>query len=102
MGSSFVLGCALGLVGLIGYLGTGRKSPTALIPLVFGIVFIGLNYAGGPGSLAGKVALGLAALGAAATARALLSIVQGNRSAAVSSKAAMAALCIGYLITELS
>lgn len=98
MMSPLVLGAALGVVGLVGYLGTGRKSVTALIPLFFGVIFIALGALGGPGGIAGTAALALAVLGILGTARSYVSLAKGERGAATLSKAAMATLCVAFLV----
>ena len=39
-------GAALVVLGIVGYLGSGAASPTALIPTVVGAVLAGLGFAG--------------------------------------------------------
>ena len=83
----------------MGYLATGRKSVTALIPLFFGLIFVGLGLVGG--STVAYVALGLAAVGFLGTARSLASLLKGERGAATVSKACMAGLCLAFALVEL-
>lgn len=98
MMSPMVLGAALCVVGLVGYLGTGRKSVTALIPLFFGVVFAGLDMLGGTGGAVRVATLVLAVLGIVGTARSYVSLAKGERGAATFAKAAMATLCIAFLV----
>ena len=39
-----MVGLVLAVIGIVSYLGTGRTSPTALIPAIFGVVFLVLAY----------------------------------------------------------
>lgn len=87
-----LLGAALSAIGLVGYLATGRKSVTALIPLFFGVAFIGLDWLG-----AHNVALGLSVLGFLGTGRALAQLASGPRGAAVVAKSAMALACLAFV-----
>src|SRR5688500_10069111 len=38
-------GAALVALGIVGYVGSGAESPTALIPAVLGVGLVGLGYA---------------------------------------------------------
>ncbi len=39
-----MVGLVLAVIGIVSYVGTGRTSPTALIPAIFGVVFLLLAY----------------------------------------------------------
>ena len=39
-----MVGLVLAVIGIVSYVGTGRTSPTALIPAIFGVVFLVLAY----------------------------------------------------------
>jgi hypothetical protein len=42
-GLSVITGVALIAIGIVGYFGTGRSSPTALIPAAIGVLFVVLG-----------------------------------------------------------
>ena len=95
---AIVLGLLLIVLGVASYLATQRKSKTALIPSLFGVLFAGLGLgSSGTGPLATAVSV-LAVVGLLATSRSLVPLLRGPRGAAVLSKASMAGLCLVFLI----
>ena len=101
------LGVLLVLLGIGGYLGTGRESFTALIPAVFGVPMAVLGVIGlrrGWRRYAMHAALVLALLGVAGTARGavkLPALIAGDeleRPAAVAVQSTMCLLCVVFLI----
>lgn len=95
------------LIGLVGYVGTGMVSATALIPTFFGLIVL-LLWLLGRGESRRKIAMHgaqlLALLALIGTARALpsfFSVLAGGeveRQAAVISQGLVALLCILYLL----
>lgn len=105
---SIALGFALVLVGLIGYLATGRESITALIPAFFGLIFYILGRIGQRSDQARKhtmhAAAALALVGFLGSVRGLFqlfTILGGGtveRAPAVYAQSAMAVLCLIFVI----
>ena len=105
---TIVMGVLLVLMGIGGYLGTGRESVTALIPAFVGIVLaaMGAWAKSSPSKL--KVAMHIAvvvalvgALGAARGLKSLPAVLSGDeveRPAAVWIQTAMFALCVVFLV----
>ena len=77
-----LVGLLLMVLGIVGYLGTGRTSVTALIPAFFGVVFVLLAYLARTESLRRHVmhaAVALGLLGVLATlGRALPAVANGQ------------------------
>lgn len=100
------VGAVLVALGVGSYVITGFESPTALIPVVFGVLFAGLGWAVRNTSrrtLSGYAMGLLAALGIAGSLRglaelpALLAGEAEQSSIAVGSQTAMAVLCLVVL-----
>jgi hypothetical protein len=101
-----VVGALLTLLGLGGYVGSGRASKTALIPAGFGAALVALGLAGRaeglrPHAMHGAAAVALlGVLGSARGAPAALRLARGEqvaRPAAAAAQAAMFVLCVGYM-----
>lgn len=99
-------GAILTLLGVGGYFGTGRASPTALIPALFGLALAGLglvarNETARPHAMHGAAAIGL--LGVLGTMRSLpklATLIRGGsieRPAAHISQVIMAGICTVYV-----
>ncbi len=104
---TIVLGIVLTLTGIAGYLASGAASITALIPSIFGIVFILLGIFAEKESrrmLAMHLAQLVALLGIIGTFTGILDVISwmgGNQEVnvlAATVRALMAVLCIGYLL----
>ena len=102
-----VLGIILCLLGVGGYLGTGRESITALIPTFFGVPFVVLGGAGLEErrlKMTMHLAAVLALLGLAGSVRGVPGVVtlltdgDVERPAAVVLQTAMAVLCAVFLV----
>lgn len=100
-------GIALLVLGIGGYAGTGRQSPTALIPAVFGaILLISGLLARDPGKrkMAMHIAAAVGLLGILGSAPGLIKAVRllsgapVERPAAVVAQAIMAILCTAFTI----
>ncbi len=104
---TIVYGSLLVLLGLAGYFGSGAESPTALIPLAFGIPLEALGLVAYVKPAARKHAMHAAAtialLGLLGTAKALAklpALLQGapmDRPAAVAAQCIMAVLSIIFI-----
>lgn len=101
------LGILLIILGTASYLGTGQESPTALIPLFFGILFLLFGWLGKKESLHKHMmhaAAGLALIGIFGTIGAvpgLIEVIRGGeveRPLAIISRSAMFVMCVGFLI----
>jgi uncharacterized membrane protein len=104
--TSLVIGSLLAVLGVVGYLGTGMQSFTALIPTLFGLLFILLGAVGRRERMrrhAMHAAAALSLIGLVATARGLVNMypmLRGEvleRPAAVIAQAIMAVLCAVFL-----
>src|SRR4051812_42352047 len=94
------------VLGLAGYIGTGREHPTALIPTWFGIVFLLLGLAATNAKARKHAMHGAAALaligffgtidGIIKTAR-MLTGAEIERPSAAVAKAIMSLLCLGFV-----
>lgn len=102
-----ILGIILIALGLIGYIASNMASVTALIPALFGVVFLILGKAGEKESyrkLSMHLAQLLALLGIIGTLTGLLDVISwmgGDQEVNVLAafvRALMALLCIGYLV----
>jgi hypothetical protein len=105
--TSTVIGSLLAVLGIVGYLGTGMQSLTALIPTLFGLLFVLLGRLGrreGMRKHAMHGAAALALIGLVATAPGLVRMypmLRGEaleRPAAVIAQAIMAVLCAVFLV----
>ena len=105
-GLTIVFGLVLVALGVLGYLVTGRQSPTALIPAIPGVLFLVLGLvARNPGARkhAMHVAAGLALLGALGTISGVVKFfrmlggAEVERPAAVRSQAIMCVLCLVFV-----
>ena len=109
---TIILGLALAVLGISGYLGTGRESLTALIPVLFGAAFFVLGLLAlreGMRKIAIHIAVGIAALGFAGSLRGLISLPalltraeELERPAAVGAQATMAVLCLFFIIAAVA
>ena len=105
--SAIIFGGLLCLLGIVGYFNTGRTSVTALIPTFFGLLILISGLIGRAERLR-KHAMHAAALlgliGLAGTARAPFQMLSGGAAAddpagaATPYKAAMALLCLTYVV----
>jgi len=105
--TAITIGILLILLGLGGYVGTGRESVTALIPLFFGLAIAGLGLAGRrpewrKHALHGATVLALLGLlGSARGMPATVRLLQGQqvaRPAAAVAQALMALICLVFVI----
>ncbi len=106
-----ILAGVLGVIGVAGYWGTGRRSRTALIPAVFG-AFLGFLILVAQLAAAAAPAIAIAvlvviSLGLLATFRGISACVKARLDRrtpppAAVSKAAMALACGGYLVLHLA
>lgn len=100
------IGAVLILVGLAAYLGTGMESVTALAPAVLGVLLLVLGLLAGREHLHRHMihaALVLALFGLLASAMPLMDLPalfagEAERPGAVLASAAMALLCLVYLV----
>jgi hypothetical protein len=97
----FVLASALVAVGCVGYLRTGRKSKTALIPAAFGLIVavvsgIGLGWPAAAPVLR-WVVWAVAALGALGTLSGARLVLKGTGQTVHVYKALMCGCCLGYM-----
>lgn len=106
---TLVFAALLVALGLIGFIGTGSEHPTALIPAVLGLllgVFGALSFSPDAGrrKLFMHINVTLALLGFLGTVMGLMQWFQMMAGAAmknppaVESKAAMAAICLVYVV----
>lgn len=105
---SKTIGYILILLGLVSYFGTGMESLTALIPSVFGLIFVGLGTYGERNENMRKhamhAALLLALLGIGGSFGGLTQLLGAlggssiDRPAAAAAQALMAILCIYFVI----
>ncbi len=102
-----IFGILLIILGIAGYIASGAASLTALIPAIFGVVFLLLGIIGEKESrrmIAMHVAQLLALLGIIGSFTGILNVISwlgGNQEVnmfAASVQALMALLCIGYLV----
>lgn len=100
-------GAALVVLGLVGFIGSGAESVTALIPTFFGVVFIvlgALAHAEGRRALTMHLAALLAVVGIAGSVTGLVDLpdlIAGNdveRPWAVAVQSIMAAGLVVYLV----
>jgi hypothetical protein len=100
-------GAALVVLGLVGYLGSGADSVTALIPSVFGVVFVVLGVVGRSDerrALTMHIAAFLALVGIAGSVTGLIDLpdlLAGNdveRPWAVAVQSIMAVALVVYLV----
>ena len=102
-------GVLLILLGIFGYVATGSTHPTALIPCGFGLLlavfgWLAQNPEPSKRKLYMHVAVTVGLLGFLGTATSLISVVQLAQGkvfpypAAVEAKAAMAVLCLIYVV----
>ena len=104
--TAIICGILLVLIGIVGYVNgqsAGHGSPTALIPAAFGIVLAALGLASQAKESLRKhlmhAALVVALLGFIATAGRLLSrMSELTASPAVISQAAMAIICLAFVV----
>ena len=105
--SAIIFGSLLFLLGVVGYFSTGRTSVTALIPSFFGLLILIAGLVGRserlrPHAMHAAALLGL--IGLAGTARAPFQLLSGGEAAddpgsvATPYKAAMALLCLAYVV----
>ncbi len=103
---SIVIGLLLLVLGVVGYVASDMVSGTALIPAVFGLVFVVLGAYGRDAArrrTAMHIAMGIALVGLVGSARGLFqlpALIGGGdvaRPTAVISQSIMAALMIVYL-----
>jgi hypothetical protein len=105
---TIILGIALIALGAGGYLGTGRESFTALIPVLFGLPMLILGLLAlrrAARKVAMHIAVVIGVLGFAGAARGLLKLPTLLRSpedverpAAVASQSTMALLCLLFIL----
>lgn len=104
---SVVLGVILTLLGIVGYAMSGGASMTALIPALFGILFIVAGVMGRKENLRKHAMHGAAALsllgilgsfGGLMKFFAMLGGAELERPAAVIAQSVMAILCIAFLV----
>jgi hypothetical protein len=100
-------GLALLVLGIVGYVGSGAGSPTALIPSAFGLVLTSLGYAGQQEerrAITMHIAVVLALLGFLGSAMGLVDLpdlLTGKdleRPWAVAVQSIMAAILLVYLV----
>lgn len=100
-------GLLLGILGIAGFVGTGCRAPTALVPASFGIPILLLGMvaacSAGRRKVAMHWAMGIALAGVVgALGRALpnisrVSVLEGGRLVAFWMQIVMAALCLAFL-----
>jgi hypothetical protein len=99
-------GLALVVLGIVGFIGSGAESLTALIPTLIGLVLAGLGFAGqqeGRRALAMHIAVGVALIGFLGSAMGLadlpdlLSGEDLERPWAVAVQSIMAAVLLVYM-----
>ena len=106
---TILFGLLLIVLGVVGYVGTGWKAPTALIPLYTGIVFTILGFLARRGSqkkrmLMMHIAVTLGALSFLATAKGIWDFIEMRRGhlmarpIAVEDKAVMAMMMLIYVL----
>jgi hypothetical protein len=106
---TILFGLLLIMLGVIGYVGTGWKAPTALIPTYLGIVFAILGFLARRGTqrrrmLMMHIAVTLGALGFLVTAKSIWDFIQMERGhvfarpIAVEDKAVMAFMLLIYVL----
>jgi hypothetical protein len=102
-----VFGLTLVALGLIGYFVTGRQSPTALIPVIPGVIFLGLGLAARNARYRKHLmhlAAALALVCALAMTRAVVQFfrmlggAEVERPAAVRSQAILGVLCLLFVV----
>ena len=106
---TIVFGVLLILLGVVGYVATGNTHPTALIPSGFGLLltvfgWLAQNPEPSKRKLYMHIAVTVGLVGFLGTATSLISVVQLAQGkvfpfpAAVEAKAAMAVLCLVYVV----
>jgi hypothetical protein len=100
---TLVLGVILIILGGVCYLGTDLVSWTALIPAIFGVVFMVLGLLGGKENLRKHAMHAAAAVGVLGVIGGLVMVVQGlvggiTRPVAFWESAALAALCAVFVL----
>ncbi len=107
---AIILGVILALLGVVGYIMSGAASWTALIPSLFGVLFIGAGVMGRNEKLRKHAMHGAAALsligilGSFGGLMKLVTMIGGGeveRPAAVIAQSVMAVLCIFFLILSI-
>jgi uncharacterized membrane protein len=100
-------GAILVLIGVVGYLASGRASPTALIPAVIGAVLVLCGVLARKESMrkhAIHAALVVALLALLGTAGGVVKLIRWGlgtapeRPMAVAAQAVTAALCVGFIV----
>jgi hypothetical protein len=100
-------GLALVVLGIVGFIGSGAESLTALIPSVIGLVLAGLGFAGqqeGRGALTMHIAVVVALIGFLGSAMGLADLpdlIAGKdleRPWAVAVQSIMAAILLVYMV----
>ncbi|HEX4310994.1 MAG TPA: hypothetical protein VHZ25_13260 [Acidobacteriaceae bacterium] len=106
---TILFGLLLIVLGVVGYVGTGWKAPTALIPMYIGIVFTILGFLARKGSqkkrmLVMHIAVTLGVLAFLGTAKSIWDFIQMERGAAilrpiaVEDKAVMSVMMLIYVL----
>lgn len=106
---TIVFGALLILLGLFGYMATGREHPTALIPLFFGVVLAGLGAGANTEDVKRRmlmmhIAVTVALLGFLGTISGVIDFIrmEGGKHfaypAAPESKAAMCVVCLVFVL----
>jgi hypothetical protein len=106
---TILFGLLLIMLGVIGYVGTGWRAPTALIPTYVGIVFTILGFLARRGSpkrrmLMMHIAVTLGVLGFLGTAKSIWDFIEMRRGhmmarpIAVEDKAVMALMMLIYVL----
>ena len=106
---TIVFGVLLILLGVVGYVATGNTHPTALIPSGFGLLlavfgWLAQNPEPSKRKLYMHIAVTVGLVGFLGTATSLVSVVQLAQGkvfpfpAAIEAKAAMAVLCLVYVV----
>lgn len=107
---AIILGVILALLGVVGYIMSGAASWTALIPSLFGVLFIGAGAMGRNEKLRKHAMHGAAALsligilGSFSGLMKLFTMIGGGeveRPAAVMAQSVMAVLCLFFLILSI-
>jgi multisubunit Na+/H+ antiporter MnhF subunit len=107
---TYWVGFALVVLGLVGFVGSGAQSLTALIPSVVGAILAGLGFAARQGSrrkLMIHIAIVIALIGFLGSIGGLTQIVdlitgdEVERPWAVAVQSVMAVVLLGYLIVSI-
>jgi hypothetical protein len=106
---TILFGLLLMVLGVVGYVGTGWKAPTALIPMYIGIVFTILGFLARRGTqkkrmLVMHIAVTLGVLAFLGTAKSIWDFIQMERGVpmlrpiAVEDKAVMSVMMLIYVL----